>query len=209
MKKILYSSLILFSIISIIVVLKDSLIIDDYLYGVISPLISDKLTKFIKVFTDIGSLAFSIIIIVIVSLTLYKYKKTNDLKWFLIILIIGNVMSFGLKLLFARERPDILVLSIENTFSFPSGHTFITTLLYGMILVLINKYYKNKYNYIYGIIYMLLVISIAFTRIYLGVHYFSDTLGGLFLGLFFLAIFYELVGSDINAKKMVEGRKNI
>jgi len=75
MKKILYSSLILFSIISIIVVLKDSLIIDDYLYGVISPLISDKLTKFIKVFTDIGSLAFSIIIIVIVSLTLYKYRK--------------------------------------------------------------------------------------------------------------------------------------
>ena len=189
MKKMLYGSLILFIIISIIVVIKDTLVIDTFLYDIISPIINDNLTKFISRFTDIGSLVFSIVVILIISLILYKYNKKKDLKYFLIILLIGNALSFGFKLLFARERPDILVLAIENTYSFPSGHTFITTLLYGMILILINKYYKNKKNYLYGIIYVVLVFSIAFTRIYLGVHYFSDTLGGFFLGLFFLAIF--------------------
>ena len=207
MKKVLYLSLIGFILVTLFVVIKKDLYIDTYLYKYISMLINKDLTSIIRIITNIGSVVFSIIIIIITSILLYKYNKKDDLKYFLIIMIIGNITSFTLKLIIARNRPDILRLMIENTYSFPSGHTFITTLLYGSILVLLNKY--NKKSYVLWTIYGILVMLIMFTRIYLGVHYFSDTLGGFFLGIIFLFIFYKLVGCDKNAKEMVKRRKNI
>ncbi|MCI5880045.1 MAG: phosphatase PAP2 family protein [Bacillales bacterium] len=207
MKKVLYLSLIGFILVTLFVVIKKDLYIDTYLYKYISMLINKDLTSIIRIITNIGSVVFSIIIIIITSILLYKYNKKDDLKYFLIIMIIGNITSFTLKLIIARNRPDILRLMIENTYSFPSGHTFITTLLYGSILVLLNKYYKK--SYVLWTIYGILVMLIMFTRIYLGVHYFSDTLGGFFLGIIFLFIFYKLVGCDKNAKEMVKRRKNI
>lgn len=207
MKKVLYLSLIGFILVTLFVVIKKDLYIDTYLYKYISMLINKDLTSIIRIITNIGSVVFSIIIIIITSILLYKYNKKDDLKYFLIIMIIGNITSFMLKLIIARNRPDILKLMIENTYSFPSGHTFITTLLYGSILVLLNKYYKK--SYVLWTIYGILVMLIMFTRIYLGVHYFSDTLGGFFLGIIFLFIFYKLVGCDKNAKEMVKRRKNI
>ena len=199
MKKVLYLSLIGFILVTLFVVIKKDLYIDTYLYKYISMLINKDLTSIIRIITNIGSVVFSIIIIIITSILLYKYNKKDDLKYFLIIMIIGNITSFTLKLIIARNRPDILRLMIENTYSFPSGHTFITTLLYGSILVLLNKYYKK--SYVLWTIYGILVMLIMFTRIYLGVHYFSDTLGGFFLGIIFLFIFYKLVGCDKNAKE--------
>ena len=207
MKKVLYLSLIGFILVTLFVVIKKDLYIDTYLYKYISMLINKDLTSIIRIITNIGSVVFSIIIIIITSILLYKYNKKDDLKYFLIIMIIGNITSFTLKLIIARNRPDILRLMIENTYSFPSVHTFITTLLYGSILVLLNKYYKK--SYVLWTIYGILVMLIMFTRIYLGVHYFSDTLGGFFLGIIFLFIFYKLVGCDKNAKEMVKRRKNI
>ena len=207
MKKVLYLSLIGFILVTLFVVIKKDLYIDTYLYKYISMLINKDLTSIIRIITNIGSVVFSIIIIIITSILLYKYNKKDDLKYFLIIMIIGNITSFTLKLIIARNRPDILRLMIENTYSFPSGHTFITTLLYGSILVLLNKYYKK--SYVLWTIYGILVMLIMFTRIYLGVHYFSDTLGGFFLGIIFLFIFYKLVGCDKNAKEMDKRRKNI
>lgn len=207
MKKVLYLSLIGFILVTLFVVIKKDLYIDTYLYKYISMLINKDLTSIIRIITNIGSVVFSIIIIIITSILLYKYNKKDDLKYFLIIMIIGNITSFTLKLIIARNRPDILRLMIENSYSFPSGHTFITTLLYGSILVLLNKYYKK--SYVLWTIYGILVMLIMFTRIYLGVHYFSDTLGGFFLGIIFLFIFYKLVGCDKNAKEMVKRRKNI
>lgn len=204
MKKLFYTSLILFLVISVFVITKDSLVIDKFIYDLINPVINESLTKYIVVLTDIGSLVFSTIVILIVSVLLLKYKKKKDLKYFLIILAVGNILSYVFKLLFARERPDILVLAIENTYSYPSGHTFITTLLYGMILVLISKYYKKNYAFI--CLYAVLVLFVMFTRIYLGVHYFSDTLGGLLLGIVFLTMFYELVG-DVDGKEMAKRRE--
>lgn len=207
MKKVLYLSLIGFILVTLFVIIKKDLYIDTYLYKYINMLINKDLTSIIRIITNIGSVVFSIIIIIIISILLYKYNKKEDLKYFLIIMIIGNITSFTLKLIIARNRPDILRLMVENTYSFPSGHTFITTLLYGSILVLLNKYYKK--SYVLWTIYGILVMLIMFTRIYLGVHYFSDTLGGFFLGIIFLFIFYKLVGCDKNAKEMVKRRKNI
>ena len=145
MKKVLYLSLIGFILVTLFVVIKKDLYIDTYLYKYISMLINKDLTSIIRIITNIGSVVFSIIIIIITSILLYKYNKKDDLKYFLIIMIIGNITSFTLKLIIARNRPDILRLMIENTYSFPSGHSMISMAFYGFIIYLIYKNIKNKY----------------------------------------------------------------
>ena len=196
MKKVLYLSLIGFILVTLFVVIKKDLYIDTYLYKYISMLINKDLTSIIRIITNIGSVVFSIIIIIITSILLYKYNKKDDLKYFLIIMIIGNITSFTLKLIIARNRPDILRLMIENTYSFPSGHTFITTLLYGSILVLLNKYYKK--SYVLWTIYGILVMLIMFTRIYLGVHYPSDVLAGFMISISYLVLYTHIIKNNIN-----------
>ena len=84
MKKVLYLSLIGFILVTLFVVIKKDLYIDTYLYKYISMLINKDLTSIIRIITNIGSVVFSIIIIIITSILLYKYNKKDDLKYFLI-----------------------------------------------------------------------------------------------------------------------------
>ena len=92
-------------------------------------------------------------------------------------LIIGNLI---LKNLVARERPcwidsDILMLiSIPEDYSFPSGHTLASTI---STVILMQEDKKL------GIPAVILAVLIAFSRMYLFVHFPTDILGGLLLGL--------------------------
>ncbi len=92
-------------------------------------------------------------------------------------LIIGNLI---LKNLVARERPcwidsDILMLiSIPEDYSFPSGHTLASTI---SAVILMQEDKKL------GIPAVILAVLIAFSRMYLFVHFPTDILGGLLLGL--------------------------
>ena len=106
MKKVLYLSLIGFILVTLFVVIKKDLYIDTYLYKYISMLINKDLTSIIRIITNIGSVVFSIIIIIITSILLYKYNKKDDLKYFLIIMIIGvNSMILRMR----RVDSDIFI----------------------------------------------------------------------------------------------------
>ena len=89
MKKVLYLSLIGFILVTLFVVIKKDLYIDTYLYKYISMLINKDLTSIIRIITNIGSVVFSIIIIIITSILLYKYNKKDDLKYLLL-----NILLF-------------------------------------------------------------------------------------------------------------------
>lgn len=93
-----------------------------------------------------------------------------------LMLLIGDVI---LKNLFSRVRPcwvdETVTMLIERptSFSFPSGHTFSS--FAGAVTIFIH--YKKA-----GIAALLLAATIAFSRLYLFVHYPTDILGGLILG---------------------------
>ena len=80
MKKVLYLSLIGFILVTLFVVIKKDLYIDTYLYKYISMLINKDLTSIIRIITNIGSVVFSIIIIIITSILLYKYNKKGNIN---------------------------------------------------------------------------------------------------------------------------------
>lgn len=183
----------LFIVLTLLILFNLTVGIDTYIYEKIALLINENLTTTIIFITDICSILTSVIIALIVALVLIKSKKIKTLKIFTLTIVIGNVLNFLLKILIARQRPDILQLVVESTKSFPSGHAYISTLLYGLIMILINKYTKNKYKYFMLTIYIIFILLIGFTRIYLGVHYFTDILGGYLFGTITLLIVYPLL----------------
>ena len=96
------------------------------------------------------------------------------------------VLNKILKMLFERPRPDdILQLVQESGYSFPSGHSITSMAVFGTLLYLVQTRMENKKlaNRLSALL-ILLILLIGPSRVYLGVHYPTDILGGWALGIF-------------------------
>lgn len=105
----------------------------------------------------------------------------------------AGILNSLIKLFFMRERPTLEHLVVEHSYSFPSGHSTGSMLLYGTIIMLLPVFIKKKS--LYRPLQFLLGIGILFigiSRIYLGVHFPSDILGGFCFGLSWLLFTYPL-----------------
>ena len=154
-------------------------------------LISDFATPIAKFITNFGGAIF-IIILTVVLFVLIKNKKIG-------ISIISNLVIITainqiLKRIVQRPRPTEYRIIEETGYSFPSGHSMISMAFYGYIIYLIYKYVKNKYiKWISIVLLSILICSIGISRIYLGVHYTSDVLGGFLLSVSYLVIYISAV----------------
>lgn len=132
----------------------------------------------------------NMIFIFVVVLFLLLLVKKRTTKFLVVINSFSAYLLTGfLKLLFARPRPSIFMLVNENTFSFPSGHALISTAFYGILAYLCYKEIDNKYwKYISPILLVALSIAISFSRLYLGVHYLTDVMTGILIGVIIILI---------------------
>ncbi len=158
----------------------------NYLHGLHSP----ELTSIMKFITFFGDEIFigSAILITIFLLFIKAHKK--DAAIFAFILLFGIILNLWLKGFFARIRPDLFTMVIEKTYSFPSGHSMNSFIFFMSISYFI---FHNSRNKKLGIVLSLMsgtiVFLIGISRIYLGVHYPSDVLGGFAAGLlWFVAV---------------------
>ena len=160
----------------------------DFLY-LLQELHSPVLDKIMVAITTLGDVGLIWILLAVVLMFTKKYRKhgvTMALA-LLIMLVLGNGI---LKNIFMRERPcwidTSIALLIENPhdYSFPSGHTF-SSIAAATVLLLRNK--KA------GIAAMVLAVLIAFSRMYLFVHFPTDVLASLVLGVFVAVAAHFLV----------------
>ena len=87
---------------------------------------------------------------------------------------------------------------MEKSYSFPSGHSMISVLFFGSIIYLVNKYnVKHKKLITFSLSTFILLVGIS--RIYLGVHYLTDVVGGYLLGLVVLFLIIHI----LERKKLV------
>jgi undecaprenyl-diphosphatase len=102
----------------------------------------------------------------------------------------GLALNLLLKSAFERQRPQFDDPIVKLTdFSFPSGHTMMATLFYGMLIVLAAVHLKNRGWRVFTITGLCLIIFlVGFSRMYLGAHYFSDVLGAMTMGVAWLAL---------------------
>lgn len=132
--------------------------------------------------------------LIVVSFFLVFILKSNKQRIFLFLDLIGSGLIINItKNIFLRERP-IIGQNLLADYSFPSGHTFIAISFYGFLLYLVMKDKKVSYRKLKEGLLLFLIITIPLSRLILGVHYLTDVLGGITLGLaylFFLIIMYE------------------
>ena len=171
----------------------------DYLYGFESWVyneatehMSDALTKVLIVITNIGG-PIGIMCICGIIFAIPKLRNRIAIP-VSVTITISFLLNILLKKIFARERPDILRLVSESFYSFPSGHAMINMALYSILIFYAYNLVKSKK--IRCLIYLVLtslVLLIGFTRIYLGVHYAGDILGGWLMGLVVSIITYAVL----------------
>ena len=98
------------------------------------------------------------------------------------------------KSIFTRSRPIGINLIDETGFSYPSGHSMVSLSFYGFITYLLLKNCKNNLIKTIIIISSIILISlVGFSRIYLGVHYLSDVIGGFLLATIYLNLYINII----------------
>jgi membrane-associated phospholipid phosphatase len=105
----------------------------------------------------------------------------------LLALIVGGagILNLILKLLFQRTRPDLWeAITTELTYSFPSGHAMASSALAYALIILLWRTKWQAAALIIGIGYILVI---GLTRVYLGVHFPSDVIGGWIISLLWTA----------------------
>lgn len=152
------------------------------------------LTNIFKFISFICSPKFMILVNVCLFIFIILKKKY---KLFLINVasIASVVVNNIIKIIIKRERPNFLVLANETSYSFPSGHSMISILFFGSIIYLVNKY-NIKYKKTITILLSIFIILVGLSRLYLGVHFLTDVIGGYLCGfvtLIIIIIIFERV----------------
>lgn len=171
---------------------------DNFIYNYIRKFISPSATSFFKIITEFGN--FTVMIPIIIIFYLFNRDKSFN-RYFTINLVSVFLSNFIVKSIIRRDRPIDINLIIENGFSFPSGHSMVSFAFYGfLIYYLYHTDLKKPVKY--GLMTLLgfIILLIGLSRIYLGVHYASDVLGGFLLAFIYLVIYIKFIYKREKAK---------
>jgi undecaprenyl-diphosphatase len=142
--------------------------------------------------TKIGNLSSILMLSIIVTLILIWQRDRVSILFYWVGILGSLALFAGIKELMARTRPSNNIGDIvEMGYSFPSGHA---TMSMSFVLLVIYIYY-DKVSTIYKtplvLFGLLFTLSITFSRLYLGLHYLSDLLAGLMLGVFWTTFIFS------------------
>lgn len=178
-----FTLLILFIINSLLVVNNKYNVIDKNIHDFVIKFSSETMTKIMKVFTFLGSTPFIIGLCILIFIILMLLKKKEYAFKCAGILVISTLLNNIVKVIIRRPRPEYITV-IENTFSYPSGHTMASVTLYGFLIYYLFKTKISKsYKILFSILLGIIPFVVAISRIYLGAHYFSDVFGAMLLSL--------------------------
>ena len=153
---------------------------------------NDLLTPFMVFLTHTGDYGILCIAVSVILVLLRKTRCLGHVVAFSIAIesIITNLL---LKNLIARTRPYEVIEELElligeqPDFSFPSGHAGVTFALAGAMLFAfmygVKGFEKNKRNSLIVLLVLIYALLLAFSRLFVGVHYPTDVLGGMLIGL--------------------------
>jgi undecaprenyl-diphosphatase len=178
-----------FGIVSLLISDQKIIHFDDTIISAVQGLENPVLTSIMKFFTFIGSSSFVIILSLLLMFFLYKVLHHRLELILLIAAIAGSaVLNEILKLIFHRNRPHLHRLIDVTGYSFPSGHAMSAFAVYGILAFLLWRHISSRLGRSVLILFsIVMVLAIGISRIYLGVHYPSDIIGGYFASGFWLA----------------------
>jgi len=153
---------------------------------------SDPLDKLMLAISIFGELPYSFIMVMLVAAVFYFYRYKRE-SYFILAILSSGLLILGIKNVIDRPRPTefyVRLVEINRFQSYPSGHVLSYILFFGFMIVLMRHLIDIPQRTRRFITYtaVFFMITIPFSRIYLGAHWFSDTLAGFILGLIYLLI---------------------
>ena len=157
---------------------------DKFVQNLLLPITNPTNTRIVEKITYLGGPRIAAILSIIVSLYMFIRHNFKAGIWSASTLVIGNLINVLAKNLIQRPRPSDKLVAIGG-YSFPSGHTFGTALFIFFVLFLIGPQIKDvTLRRILTFLGFLWILIIALTRVYLHVHYPTDTIASILLVLF-------------------------
>ena len=146
-------------------------LIDIYLLNYLAGIRTGFFNSFFLFVNTYFNYYFLALVVTLIPFLKKNYKEILARLWSAF--LITGAAVFVLKKVIARPRPSLSLIT-ETSYSFPSGHA---TIMFA-ILPIIWVYFKNL-----RIIWLVASLIIAFSRLYLGAHYFTDVISGIIFGL--------------------------
>ena len=157
---------------------------DKFVQNLLLPITNPTNTRIVEKITYLGGPRIAAILSIIVSLYMFIRHNFKAGIWPASTLVIGNLINILAKNLIQRPRPSDKLVAIRG-YSFPSGHTFGTALFIFFVVFLIVPQIKAvTLRRILTFLGFLWILIIALTRVYLHVHYPTDTIASILLVLF-------------------------
>lgn len=161
---------------------------------------SDWLTSFMRAITELGSTGGVVGVVLGVIAICLSLRKRLEASTFALTVLGAFLTSEWLKRVFKRARPPMPWLAAATNYSFPSGHSLVTLVLYGFLAYLVFQNLRpGRIRLVLTGFLLLIPFLIGISRIYLGVHYPSDVLGGWILATMW-------VGSSVFVMKALRSR---
>jgi len=157
-------------------------------------------------FTFLGN-AVTLFVLSLIMIFYIGTIRKKDAVIYTVILYSGVLLNLILKYIYQRPRPNEFPLIHENTLSFPSGHAMNSFVFFAALSYFIFRETRNvKITFIISILSVIIIGFIGLSRIYLGVHYPSDVVGGYVAGFlwFVSAILFEKI---IIVKRLYKSNK--
>jgi len=153
--------------------------VDEAIRADVRALASPTLTRVARSVTWLGTLGV-LAAVGVVALAVFLHARRRDAALFLVVTMAGALaLENGLKFAFQRARPPPFFGSEPETYSFPSGHALFALCFYGALAIVATRSMRAApMKAGIWIATVALVAAIGATRIYLGVHYPSDVVGG-------------------------------
>ncbi len=197
-------SLFVFAFLAHGVVLGKQRSIDNKIFSFFDSFTTPGLVKLMTFFSFFGSVYF--LVPAYVVLIGYFFLKKNfragiDIA---IIALSSTAMMFGLKILFHRVRPNLPIIQGIHTYSFPSGHALSSFIFCSILIFIIrNSTSKTAIKWIVTIGLLLIAITIGVSRIILRMHYPTDVIASLCLGIVWVIISFSLL-RKINLRFLIK-----
>jgi undecaprenyl-diphosphatase len=144
---------------------------------------SERLTAVMLALSALGAGEIEIPLALLVSIRLSMIRRRSEAAGFFAATLSGWALYGVAKWMFQRPRPNVIQrLSGAGWFSFPSGHATMAPLVFGLGVLIWSAPWPRGTRVALLLLATLMSLLIAFSRVYLGVHWPTDVLGGLLLG---------------------------